>query len=345
MLHDINHFSNVRAAHSPCKQIRRIVGSRLLRRLVASGLIFAASAENSFAAAKIYWTTCCDTLVRRANLDGSDPEAILQTDGGLALAVDAVNRQMYIAAPGAGGILRSDLDGSGSTLIISGVTPYRVAVDSINAKLYWADLVSTIWRSNLDGTGREPLITNGPLVQSIAVDPAGGYFYWTDFIQGVQRSPIDHIKSEFVLDRSTFGFLPDVLAIALDVDHGNLYAADSGFSQIYRLGLDGSEPTILIKGAEVVLPASIAVDSVGGRIYWGNGSLNRPESFEFLAYVMSAQLDGSDVRKVFLMDNFDEARHLVIVQDSLPEPGGVCLAIVALMAVGRKGSAVRQIRR
>lgn len=87
---------------------------------------------------KIYWTEyggSGSSVIRRAELDGSNVETLLTTMDGLA-------------------------------------TPQHIAVDPAGGKIYWADIdgEAQIARANLDGSGMESLYSGGREIRAIALE-------------------------------------------------------------------------------------------------------------------------------------------------------------------------------
>jgi hypothetical protein len=170
-------------------------------RLATIGLLVAAAPATVLAhptrtVTKIYYGINNDTIVRRANIDGSQQEELYTTPGGstIDIAVDTLEQRICFPSNEAGGIQRSHLDGSNPELALAvpmtGPLSIDVlTVDSRNRQLYWSDSspdrlfqthsgASAIWRSNLDGSRRELLVEGLPRVTAIEVDPEGGNFYW-----------------------------------------------------------------------------------------------------------------------------------------------------------------------
>ena len=81
---------------------------------------------------KIYWIDSSSESIRRANLDGSGKEELVEVDSPYAaeIAVDAVGGKMYWTTAGTEGtetIRRANLDGSGEQVVLTGI----LGVDSI----------------------------------------------------------------------------------------------------------------------------------------------------------------------------------------------------------------------
>jgi sugar lactone lactonase YvrE len=299
---------------------------------------------------KLYYGVVTDEVVRRTNLDGSAQEDLYETPGGarIDIAVDALEQQIYFPSNEAGGIMRSSLEGSNPQLAVAVPTTTQISintltVDSANRKIYWSDSApdrlsetptgaSDIWRSNLDGSDRELLAEGLPRITAIEVDPAHDCFYWADFYTGaIRRTTLDNSHTDVIFDEHTFGIVPEPTGLAVDPIGGYLYASDIALQAIVRMGLDGSNPVELVDGIAVRNSPTIALDPVGQRLYWANwtGYYNTHSLFD--KHIMSAKLDGSDVRREFYVHNQRNLQpmyvvNLAVVQVPVPEPATAALA-------------------
>jgi len=80
---------------------------------------------------KLYWTSCNGNSIRRSNLDGSDAEDVIVSEGDPAkLAIDHKGRQIYWTETAAGKISRANLDGTGAEDLVSGlIEPASLALN------------------------------------------------------------------------------------------------------------------------------------------------------------------------------------------------------------------------
>jgi hypothetical protein len=175
----------------------------------------------------MYWTYWASDMVRRANLDGTQIEAVVAT----------------------GGILLQD-----------------VALDPAARKIYWTRFCCAddlIQRADADGSNVETLAGEEVGVPTgVALDPAGGRVYWADwYTGGVKTSALDGSDRaeliEFVGWR-TWG-------IALDPGAGKVYWGlwnySHGEGKIVRANLDGSEVEDVVPGLD--RPTGIAIELPG----------------------------------------------------------------------------------
>ena len=198
---------------------------------------------------KIYWSDQDTRWIWRANLDGSDSEAVITARliRPVAIALDLGRGQIYWTDAGSNKIQRANLDGSRvETLVSIGLhSPEGLALDVDGGKVYWSDYgTNKIQRANLDGSNVEDLITTGLRIPGeLALDSGAGKIYWTDYgTDKIQRADLDGSNIE---DLVTTG-LRIAKGLALDVAEGKIYWADSGTGQVRRANLDGSNVEDLV---------------------------------------------------------------------------------------------------
>jgi len=95
-----------------------------------------------------------------ANLDGSNPVAIVSGVYGYGILVDAVNDKLYFEDQNSATLIRANLDGTGQQVIdANGTRMYGMAIDYTDNKLYWSGRDSgQLNRANLDGSSPEILL-------------------------------------------------------------------------------------------------------------------------------------------------------------------------------------------
>ncbi|MCH8148326.1 MAG: hypothetical protein IH987_10085 [Planctomycetes bacterium] len=158
--------------------------------VVTTDLFLPGGIALDLANAKMYWVdkrefdVPDDTIISRANLDGSDREVVLsnlRSVGGLA--IDPTGGHLYfpVGFPAAA-ILRVNLDGSNVVTILANlVAPTDLALDLAGGRLFWTDAsVNRVARVNLDGTDLQFLVDGIGVVQGIAVDENAGKIYWVE---------------------------------------------------------------------------------------------------------------------------------------------------------------------
>jgi len=205
-----------------------------------------------------------------------------------SIAVDAVARKMYWPDIWNRVINRADLDGRNAEVVINTQPsiPYGLALDHPHQKLYWINNENgfyTIQRCNLDGTDPEIVFSDQKWFrapQALAIEPIGSKLYFTNYVAWLNYEPA---VVRVNLDGSSpialqYG-LSSCAGIAVDAEAGRAYvlADDSLFHPAYILSypLDGSAPAEILlqwdgSSEGVKINGPIALDKVGGRLYWGN---------------------------------------------------------------------------
>jgi len=124
---------------------------------------------------KLYWTGPeGQNTIRRSDLDGSNTEILLNTDGSpVAIELDLPQGKMYWNHRD-NGIRRADLDGSNvETLVATEDYIQDIALDLPAGKLYWTlEFGHQILRADLDGSNPELFLDTG--ARSIAIDDGQG---------------------------------------------------------------------------------------------------------------------------------------------------------------------------
>ena len=197
------------------------------------------SEDQDTALSHIYWIE--DQSIRRANLDGSNIETI-------ATIEDKISNSTF------------DVD---------------------EGKIYWT--VSEfehdrhkIRRANLDGSNIETIVISKDELSAIALDMDGGKVYWgaDSKLSGASRT-ISGTGSPSVRRANLDGSNIETIAtiegrlhsIALDMEGGKIYWADTDHYELRRANLDGSNIETLVTGAT---SSDLALDVDGGKIYWTN---------------------------------------------------------------------------
>ncbi|HRX84959.1 MAG TPA: hypothetical protein P5572_08070, partial [Phycisphaerae bacterium] len=120
---------------------------------------------------RMYWANPCADVIRRARLDGTDVEDVVQVDT-QDIALDLVRGKIYWTYLPGDVIQRANLDGTDVETVVAGVDVARqVALDASAGKVYWFDDgPDLLRRANLDGNDVETLLELSNQVHSIALD-------------------------------------------------------------------------------------------------------------------------------------------------------------------------------
>ena len=191
-----------------------------------------------------------------------------------SLTVDAAGGKIYWAEQGSSGgtIKRANLDGTNvEVLTTEPITASSLVVDTADNKLYWTDSTQgRIHSADLNGENITTIIELDD-IKDIAVDTEGGKLYFSDTF-AIRRANLDGTNVEIILTgwgtRSTTGI--GGIAVA----DGKIYWTEllgwSHEGNIHRANLNGTNIETL--ATPLGRPTSIAVDTVGGKVYCANSS-------------------------------------------------------------------------
>ena len=191
------------------------------------------------------------------------------------------------------GIRRSSLSGSNVEWPLrEGIYVGSIAIDTAAGKVYWGDWESTsIYRSSLDGSNVETLVTR-VRPTCIALDTAANKMYWGAGYGKIMRADLNGTNVEIFIANPDYAAETNanrnysVNGIALDVDGGKIYWAESGFAKddgkIKRANLNSTVIETLVPGLRS--PSAMALDVEGGRMYWAEAG-----------GIQHANLNGTDI--------------------------------------------------
>ena len=216
----------------------------------------------------MFWTnTDTDKIESLAPFDAVTQEVT-------SLTVDAAGGKIYWAEQGSSGgtIKRANLDGTNvEVLTTEPITASSLVVDTADNKLYWTDSTQgRIHSADLNGENITTIIELDD-IKDIAVDTEGGKLYFSDTF-AIRRANLDGTNVEIILTgwgtRSTTGI--GGIAVA----DGKIYWTEllgwSHEGNIHRANLNGTNIETL--ATPLGRPTSIAVDTVGGKVYCANSS-------------------------------------------------------------------------
>lgn len=245
-------------------------------------------------AGKIYFTDRADGLVKRADLDGTNTETLIDLPGSnlRGVVVHRPGGKIYFCDNEENTIYRANLDGSNlEALVDTGLRfPADITIDPEAEKLYWCDRNNNrIERANLDGTGRESVIeTSEPYF--LDLDPAGGKIYWGHFLNGtINRANLaDGSDQEILISDPT-----NVRQVKLDLAAGYLYWCDRDAvpARIQRRPIEGVSVEDLYLGLDT--PHGMDLDIPAGKIYWVDTGTNNRDGSTGARSVCRGNMDGS----------------------------------------------------
>ena len=200
---------------------------------------------------KVYWTEKTSDRtgkIRRANLDGSNPERVKDlTSAPLYIAVDTANGKLYLINAW-NKIQRMNLDGTvfQPNLVTGLQAPKGLAVDAAGGKMYWSEQTGQrtgkMSRANLDGSEVEVIKTLTSVPQGIALDAAGNTVYITNTYGKIQRMNLDgsHYQPNLITG------LTAPLNVAVDAVDGKVYWMERG--SLRRADLNGENIVDVVTG-------------------------------------------------------------------------------------------------
>lgn len=215
--------------------------------------------------------------IRRVGLDGSNPQPVLDTGGGLrAIALDESAGKIYwVDANIPAAVRRANLDGTQvEDLVTTNIEfPSAIALDVAGGKMYWGDQVrNELRRANLDGSGQQ-LLRSTAFHRGVAIDAINGKVYWSTsetMLKGqILRCNLNGTGLETVISSFDAEFKPS--AIALDVAGGKVYWTDYVVDVVRRGNLNNTDiQTLFFIGPDLNLnPRGIVLDVPAGKVYWG----------------------------------------------------------------------------
>jgi DNA-binding beta-propeller fold protein YncE len=172
---------------------------------------------------KLYFGSEDSQSIRRIDLDGSNPEFLLDSPDVSSLGVDAIDKTLYWAAENNSEVFRANLDGTNPSLFLSGPAPganfgnlQGVIVDPLSHTLYLNDEDdSRIYIMPLPDGSLTHVVPAGVLhPRNLALDVNGRQFFWTQD-GGIYRSGLDGSGSEQIVSWLTqdLGYFPQAIAV------------------------------------------------------------------------------------------------------------------------------------
>jgi hypothetical protein len=190
---------------------------------------------------KLYWSDREGMRVMRANLDGSNIETLVETARGEAARTDARNWCVGIALDVAGGRIYWTQKG-GDNAGLGSIRRAGLEIPTGENAAHRSDV--------------EILFDGLPEPIDLDLDLTQRMIYWTDRGDGprgntVSRAPMSPPPGARPASRTDQQILlrdlNEAIGIALDLDHGRLYATDLG-GTVHSARLDGSDRKAVLTG-------------------------------------------------------------------------------------------------
>lgn len=244
---------------------------------------------------KIYWAGD-DAIIRRANLDGSDAEDVVDVTSGVrGLEIDAGGGKMYWSTPASNMIRRANLSDGSAIEQIGGAfigNARDLVLDVAAGHVYYTapSFSRRINRVDFDGNDDRAVIfadDASPAAVPFGIDirKGTGELFWAENgIFGIRRSDLSGSNISDVLSAGGSG----MRALAIHESADFVYWSEAGSNAILRATLSGSAATTLVAGLPAS-PSDIEVDPVGGKIYWAITSDS---------LIQRANLAGTDVETI-----------------------------------------------
>jgi hypothetical protein len=198
------------------------------------------------AGGKMYWSEWLGGRIRRANLNGTIVEPLLEGISVGTVGFDSKRGKLYWTEPFLGRIRRANGDGSAAEVVVSGVSyPWALQVNMEDGKLFWSE-DRHLWQGSLDGTDSHVIAGPTPSpIYALAADTRAGYLYWTEQGGAIYRVELNVPGTAPVTLVDTGSHA--IPGIQLDVVTSHMYWTEA--NALYRADLTGG-------GMEVVLRAS-----------------------------------------------------------------------------------------
>ena len=255
----------------------------------------------------IYWGDYTDGTIRKAKLDGSDIDTIVDDDSKIRrIRLDRRDRKIYWASGYYGAIRSANYDGSDiSTVLQTSLDIDLIEVDQKNKKIYFTeDYTGTIKRCNTDGTELETIITGTGLVLGMAIDTVRDILFYGDYTnKKIFRAKPDgnDITEIFSTDKQIFD-------LYIDIKQMYIYFNNRTTNAIHRIFYDGSGFTDIIQVCtNNCVISSLAVSVEYNFLFWverendriARATTNGEDRINII-HIPGSNFSGMDIGKEYL---------------------------------------------
>ena len=239
--------------------------------------------------------------IRRVHLDGGAAQTVAKAEQPVsAITVDSNNDALlWVEVENSydtvseisttnSKVHRVHLDGGPRRIVVDvpGQGVSSIAVDSANGMLYGSGIVygsssgsidrSTVWRTNLDRSSPSPeqiIEVAGKGIIPVAVDSVKERVYWGEYSFDSDGSLSGKVRSANLDGGRPNDIVEGGAIVAVAIDHPNEWLYYLEYSsltsvRIRRATLDGSAVEGVLDIVDLSMGFSIAVDSIGKRLYW-----------------------------------------------------------------------------
>ena len=154
-----------------------------------------------------------------------------------------------------------------------------VAAGAHAQSLYWIDTnfpLPKLGKANDDGTNPQQVpLTVATLPEGLAVDGLDGLLFWGE--EAWTGANLNRAGTDLTGIAALVGGGSSIRAVAFDALHNTIYWTSSNLAlggQIHRANADGTSPTIIASLGPLANPRGIAVDGLGGHLYWADYDQN-----------------------------------------------------------------------
>ena len=237
---------------------------------------------------KIYWYTNSTRQIKRANLDGSEAEAVISIGKDLpsrrtnyrlaSFALDLKHQKIYYTITHLGastGMFRCNLDGTKNEIYSYYSLGTTIKIDTIHNKIYWSSPANLgkIYRGNLNGVSLIEEILKDYYPSNYYLDAPRDRIYWKDSrLNAIQSTNLDGTELVTLTDVNN-----DTLArqgsVFFDFANQRIYWLDKEANLLRGANLDGTD--IQDFPMEVSSPHSFQFDAVNETLFWIDGVIKK----------------------------------------------------------------------
>ncbi|OWF50740.1 low-density lipoprotein receptor-related protein 6-like [Mizuhopecten yessoensis] len=195
-------------------------------------------------------------VISDSDLDPDSPDVVLPIPGlknVRGLAYDPTDRYIYWIEGRQWSIKKAKDNGTQAIVVVSNqqamYRPFDIAIDPYSQSIFWTCSINNkINVTRFDGSSIGVVIASDEKhnikPRYIVLNPQKGYMYWTNLVgqPSIERSALDGTE-RVSLFHTNLG-KPGPLAI--DVEGGRLYWADSSLNRIESSDLDGGDRNVLV---------------------------------------------------------------------------------------------------
>jgi hypothetical protein len=213
-----------------------------------------------------------DSIIYKANIDGTDRTNIINTSGFIFdIAVDSINKFIYWADREAGKLFRANYDGGEITTVLDNILAItNIQLDLEHNYIYWhQNQLGEFWRSGINGSNKQLLFKKecANCVYNFSIDFDNGIIYWNEpFDKKIVKANIDGSNEKVI-----FSDLVSPTDVKYDSYTKTVCFSDTWYFNISRVDTNGFHRRILLdEGTNWV--EKIVFNKADEKIYWSDFS-------------------------------------------------------------------------